>query len=139
MNLHLGRKSLIIGAVILLTGAAFAFADGAYWDNGYDGPAGYGNGYAMGPGMMGYGYGGYGNGAYAMGPAMMGYGNGNGGYAMGPGMMGYGPGYLNSGSGYGSNLGDAGRPGLDPSGGNVSGSGYGAYNGYTSGNYGSCW
>ncbi len=136
MKLHLSKKSLIFGAIILLTGAAFAFANGGYWDNGYDGHlAGYGNGYAMGPGMMGYGYGGYGNGAYAMGPAMMGYGYGNGGYAMGPGMMGF----WNNGSGYGSNLNGAGRPGLDTAGENLDGSGYGAYNGYASGGYGACW
>ncbi|MEO8652752.1 MAG: Spy/CpxP family protein refolding chaperone [Ramlibacter sp.] len=79
----------MLGAAVLIGGsmiAASAMADQAQ--------GGYGNGYNMGPGMMG----GYGQGqGYGMGPDMMGsYGPGYGqgqGYGMGPGTMGgYGPG-----------------------------------------------
>jgi hypothetical protein len=101
MKSYLTKKSLIIGAVLLLTGAALAFANGGQRSNGYGGHMkGYGYGYGMGPGMMGNGYG---NGGYAMGPGMMGNGYGNGGYSMGPGMSGYGPGHPNNGRGYGAN------------------------------------
>ncbi len=92
MKFNLTKKSLIIGAVLLLTGATFAFARGGYWGNGYGGHMmGYGSGYSMGPGMMGYGYG------------------------MGPGMMGYGPGYSDNGPWYGSNLSKAQQSKLDAS------------------------
>ena len=86
MKSNLTQKSLIIGAVLLLTGAAVAFAHGGgYW----------------------------GGGGYGMGPGMMGYGNGGRGYGMGPGMMGYGPGYDNDDRGYGANLSSEQRDKLD--------------------------
>ena len=82
-------KRTLIGAAV----AAAAILGGTAVGQGYGmGPGmmggGYGPGYGMGPGMMG----GYGPGQ-GMGPGMMGgYGPGQG---MGPGMMGggYGPGY----------------------------------------------
>jgi hypothetical protein len=121
MKSYLTRKSLIIGAVLLLTGVAFAFANSPRWGGGYgDHMSGYGYGYGMGPGMMGNGYG---NGGYAMGRGMMGNGYGNGGYAMGPGMTGYGPGYQNNGRGYGAN--PSGRQ--DGSKEDFNGGGYGGY------------
>jgi Spy/CpxP family protein refolding chaperone len=64
-------KTLIIGAALLLTGAAAAFAHGGYW-------GGYGKhmmGYGMGPGMMGNGPG------YGMGPGMMHGNNGQDNWA----------------------------------------------------------
>lgn len=73
------KKSIFLGAVILLATGAIAFAHGGGGNGGY----------GMGPGMMGYG-------GYGMGPGMMGYG----GYGMGPGMMGYG-GYGGHMMGYG--------------------------------------
>lgn len=113
MKFKLTSKALIVGAVLLLTGAAVAFANGGYWGE-YGGRMmgpGYGNGrmgygaYGMGPGMMGYG------GGYGMGPGMMGYGA----YGMGPGMMGYGPGYgsYGNGNGYAANLTQEQRDKLD--------------------------
>lgn len=91
MKTNLTKKSLIIGAALLLMGAAIAFAGGGYrGGDGYGGHMmGYGSGYGMGPGMMGNGYG------------------------MGPGMMGYGPGYDNNGRGYGDNLSAEQRTKLD--------------------------
>ncbi len=84
-------KRTLIGAAI----AAAAILAGTALGQGYGmGPGmmggGYGPGYGMGPGMMG---GGYGPG-YGMGPGMMGGGYGPG-QGMGPGMMGggYGRGY----------------------------------------------
>ena len=96
MKSNLTKKSLIIGAALLLVGAAVAFANGGYWGgDGYGGRMmGYGTGYGMGPGMMSYGY-------------------GNGGYGMGPGMMGYGPGYTYNGRGYGDDLSAEQRTKLD--------------------------
>jgi Spy/CpxP family protein refolding chaperone len=79
-------RGQIRGAVLgTLTMFIFATASTPALGHGGDeyGP-GYGRGYDMGPGMMGYG--GYG---YGMGPGMMGPGYGMG-YDMGPGMMGYG-------------------------------------------------
>ncbi|MBI5551037.1 MAG: periplasmic heavy metal sensor [Desulfobacterales bacterium] len=90
MKSNLTKKSLIIGAVLLLVGAAVAFANGGYGGH----MMGYGSGYGMGPGMMGNGY-------------------GHGGYGMGPGMMGYGPGYANNGHRYGDNLSAEQRTKLD--------------------------
>lgn len=57
MKSNLTKKSLIIGAVLLLMGAAVVFADGGYrGGDGYGGHMmGYGSGHGMGPGMMGYG------------------------------------------------------------------------------------
>lgn len=79
MNVKLGKKTLIISAVILLSGAALAFAHGGY-GRGYDGDDGYGYGSHMrgwgGGHMMGYG----------PGPMMRGDG-------YGPHMRGYGYGY----------------------------------------------
>ncbi|MDA8141729.1 MAG: periplasmic heavy metal sensor [Desulfobacteraceae bacterium] len=95
MKSKLTTKSMIIGAAILLVGAAVALANGGPWGNYGGNMMGYG--YGMGPGMMGYG----------MGPGMMGYGQG---YGMGPGMMyGYGP----RGSGAWGNLTDEQRTKLD--------------------------
>jgi Spy/CpxP family protein refolding chaperone len=84
------KKSIVLGAVILIATGAIAFA---HMGDGY-------GGYGMGPGMMGYG----GYGGYGMGPGMMGYG----GYG-GP-MMGYGPG---PDRGYNANLSDEQRAKLD--------------------------
>lgn len=98
MKSYLTTKTLIIGSAILLIGVAVAFANGGAWGNG-----GYGGH------MMGYG------GGYAMGPGMMGYGYNAGGYGMGPGMMGYGPGYAASGNGYGANLSNEQRSRLEAS------------------------
>jgi len=86
------KKSIFLGAVLLIATGAIAFAHGG---------GGYG-GYGMGPGMMGNG----GYGGYGMGPGMM----GNGGYGMGPGMMGSGP--WND-RGYNANLSDEQRDKLD--------------------------
>jgi zinc resistance-associated protein len=78
MNGKLAKRTLIISAVILLSGAALAFAHGGY-GRGYDGDGhGYGGhmrgwggghmmGYGQGPMMRGDGYG----------PHMRGYGYGN--------------------------------------------------------------
>ena len=92
MNL---RKTLIaaalIGATVLGTAALVNAQQG-----------GYGQGYGMGPGMMGPGMmGGYGPG-YGMGPGVMGPGMMGGygqGYGMGPGMLGgmMGPGMMGGG------------------------------------------
>lgn len=100
MKSNLTSKTLIIGAAILLIGAVVAFANGGSW--GYGGYGGH---------MMGYG------GGYTMGPGMMGYNNGSGGYGMGPGMMGYGPGYAANGTGYGygTNLSNEQRSRLEAS------------------------
>jgi len=98
MRSYITSKTLIIGSAILLIGAVVAFANGGSW--GYGGYGGH---------MMGYG------GGYAMGPGMMGYNNGAGGYGMGPGMMGYGPGYAANGNGYGSNLSNEQRSRLEAS------------------------
>ena len=84
------KKSIFLGAVLLIATAAIAFAHGS---------GGYG-GYGMGPGMMGYG----GYGGYGMGPGMMGYG-GYGGHMMGPGSW--------SDRGYNANLSDEQRDKLD--------------------------
>jgi len=96
------KKSIFLGAVLLIATAAIAFAHGG---DGY-------GGYGMGPGMMGYG----GYGGYGMGPGMMGYG-GYGGYGMGPGMMGYGGHMMGPGSwtdrGYNANLSDEQHEKLD--------------------------
>lgn len=72
MQTKFNHKALILGAaaLMLVAGAAVAFAHGGPWgdnDDGY-GMMGYGRGHGMGPGMMGYGPG------YGMGPGMMGYG-----------------------------------------------------------------
>ncbi len=113
MKYLLTRKSLMIGAVILLAGAALAFANSGYWNNGY------GYGYGMGPGMMGYAY-------------------GNGAYARGAEMMGYGPGAFNNGGRYGVNLNRGWSATRDRARGNDGANGYGAYGGYGYGG-GYCW
>ena len=91
MSFKLGKKTLVISAIVFLSGAALAFAHGGYgrggdWD-GYGGHMmGWGGGHMMdyGPGpMMGYGPGsGYGPGPMmrgdGYGPHMRGYGYGNG-------------------------------------------------------------
>lgn len=73
MQTKFNQKALIIGTAVLMlvAGAAVAFAHGGPWGDDYDGYGmmGYGRGYGMGPGMMGYG-----PGYYGMGPGMMGYG-----------------------------------------------------------------
>ena len=67
------KTTFIIIAFIATTGlVATAFAHGGWDGDGYGGHMmGYGTGYGMGPGMMGYG-------GYGMGPGMMGYGYGPG-------------------------------------------------------------
>ncbi len=83
MQLKHVRKVVIIGAVVLMSGAVVAFAQGGRGMGGWGGHMmGYGSGYGygMGPGMMGYGPG------YGMGPGMMGYGYNGYGYGQGRGM-----------------------------------------------------